>query len=85
MILKFDGKEVDYFEKFPRHVERVGISLSGGADSALILYLLAKEIQDREQETRIYPIHGYDVTRKNVHSWEAAERVIGSVKYHLRD
>ena len=85
MILKFDGKTVDYFEKFPRHVERVGISLSGGADSALILYLLAKEMQDREQETYIYPIHGYDVSRKNVYSWKAAEAVISSVKYHLRD
>ena len=85
MSLKFDGKTVDYFEKFPRHVERVGISLSGGADSALILYLLAKEIQDREQETRIYPIHGYDVSRTNVHSWEAAEAVISTIKYELRD
>jgi len=85
MILKFDGKEVDYFEKFPRHIERVGISLSGGADSALILYLLAKEIQDRDQPTYIYPIHGYDVSRKKAQSWKVAEAVIGSVKYHLRD
>ena len=49
MILK-DDKEttVDYFSKFPSNIENIGLSLSGGMDSALILWCLVEMLRGRE-------------------------------------
>lgn len=80
-----NGNQIDYFERFPNNIKSIGISLSGGVDSALILYLLAKMIKDRNQISYIYPIHGYDISRKNVHSYTTAERVVNVIKYELND
>ena len=85
MILTDSTQTVDYFERFPSDIVNIGLSLSGGADSALILYFLTKMIQERNQRSFIYPIHGYDIARKNVHSYEAAEAVIDSVRDLLND
>lgn len=85
MILKHNKDTVDYFDRFPSDITNIGLSLSGGTDSALILFLLAKMIKERNQNSFIYPIHGYDVARKNVHSYKAAESIISHVKYLLND
>lgn len=69
---------IDYFKKFPDNIENIGISLSGGTDSALILYMLVQMIIERDQVglVHIYPIHGYDTVRTQTYSWEAAEAIV---------
>lgn len=69
---------LDYFYDLPKHVNKVGLNLSGGADSALILYSLAKisKLPD------IYPIHGYDLNRKIAKSYEAVDKVVDYVRSH---
>ena len=60
--------------------DRIGIWLSGGADSALGLYLL----QLFNVKTRILPIHGFDTRRmeegQTFHSDMATENVIKKIK-----
>lgn len=61
MILESNGVILDFFEDFPRDVKNIGLNLSGGADSALILYLLVEMIKERNQtEVKIYPFHGIE-------------------------
>ena len=85
MILSDGNTQITYFKNFPTDIKNIGLSLSGGTDSALILFLLTKMIKERNQSSFIYPIHGYDIARKNVHSYEAAQAVIDRVKDLLDD
>lgn len=80
MILEHDGIEVDFFDKFPRDLHKVGIFLSGGADSALILYLLVKMADERNQELKIYPINGFEVTSPDCDSEKAAKSIIEFIR-----
>jgi len=41
---------------FPKHIQKIGIKLSGGLDSSLILYLVCKYIQDENVDASIVPI-----------------------------
>ena len=43
--------------------DKIAISMSGGLDSSLLTYLLCKEISDKKQNTKVYPLHGIDNTR----------------------
>jgi|GEM_PF-2041192 hypothetical protein len=67
MILEYDGVVVDFFEKFPAHWKNIGIHVSGGADSALILYCTALMIHSRDQlnEVKIWPTISYDAAAPN--------------------
>ncbi len=89
MILKDDkGTTVDYFSKFPYEIENIGLSLSGGMDSALILWCLVEMLRGREhlgKGVKIWCTHGYDIKRTKTHSYEAAQRVLDWVKWHQRD
>lgn len=60
----------------------MGLYLSGGADSALTLFRLAKMIDDKKQSHRmeIYPIHGYDIRRTTARSFEAVDRIVQYVR-----
>ena len=50
MILKDDkGTVVDYFWNFPYDIKNIGFSLSGGMDSALILWCLVEMLRGRQQ------------------------------------
>lgn len=40
----------------------IGLSMSGGADSTLLCYLIAKSIDEKELNTTIIPYNGYDVS-----------------------
>ena len=45
------------------NTDKIAISMSGGLDSSLLTYLLCKEISDKKQNTKVYPLHGIDNTR----------------------
>ena len=89
MILKDDkGTVVDYFWNFPYDIKNIGLSLSGGMDSALILWCLVEMLRGRQhlaKDTKIWCTHGYDITRTKTHSYEAAQRVLDWVKWHQKD
>ena len=40
----------------------IGISMSGGADSTMLCYLLANTIQARNLNIEIQPYNGYDIS-----------------------
>jgi len=64
-----------YFDDFPHDVKSIGLSLSGGTDSALAFYWLLKVLSERGQQTKVYAMHGYDTNRKVARSYEVADRV----------
>ena len=41
--------------------QSIGISMSGGADSTLLCYLLAKTIKEKKLNIKIQPYNGYDL------------------------
>jgi len=41
---------------FPKHVKKIGMKLSGGLDSSLMLYMVCKYIQDENIDATIIPI-----------------------------
>ena len=88
MILKDDkGTFVDYFWEFPNY-KNIGLSLSGGMDSALILWCLVEMLRGRQhlaEGAKIWCMHGYDINRTKTHSYEAAQRVLDWVKWHQKD
>ena len=45
----------------PYNSKIVGLSMSGGADSTMLCYLLAKTIQEERLNTIIQPFNGYDI------------------------
>lgn len=66
MILEYNGQTVDFFYKLFNETQftKIGIWLSGGADSAFCLWWLAKIINDNElYEYSIVPVHGVDEAR----------------------
>lgn len=42
---------------FPKNAKRIGLTFSGGADSTLLLFILANIVKEHNLETKIYPIH----------------------------
>jgi hypothetical protein len=70
---------MQYFDNYPNN-ENIGLSLSGGADSALLLYLFAKMINDRKESTQIHCIHGHDISYVHQQSSDAATRVVEYVQ-----
>lgn len=80
MILTDDTITLDFFEVFPRSYKKVGVQLSGGADSALMLFLLIKMAQERGDEVSIYPITGYDVSDPDMTTYQVAENIINWIK-----
>lgn len=81
MILEHDGQSVDFYDKFPRTAKNIGISLSGGLDSSLILYLLVKMIQERnDDDVTIYPIVCYDVDNESIDEPYTVQRIINWIE-----
>ena len=60
MKLNVDDVSIDFFN-FNTQNLKIGIAVSGGADSALLLYLTAKYVKDAE----IIPWSGYEIENKN--------------------
>ena len=84
MILEYDGQIVDFFDKFPSKISAIGVQLSGGADSSLMLYLLVKMIQNRNDcdRVKIYPIVCYDVQAKNIDEPNVVANVIKWIEHN---
>lgn len=82
MILEHDGTTLKFFEEFPKDWSRVGLLLSGGADSALILYLLVKMSQERNQDILIFPATVYDVSTPFIATYQSAENIIDWVTHN---
>jgi len=84
MILEHDGIVLDFFDRFPRHYKNIGLQMSGGADSSLILFCLVKMLHERGQSdsVNIWPSTVYDLEEKEVKSYIAAENVIDYVRKH---
>ena len=82
MILEHDGIRLDFFERFPRHYKNIGIQVSGGADSSLLLYCLVKMLNERGQadSVKIWPCSLYDTELPETKSPEIAQNVIDWVK-----
>lgn len=79
MILEDDkGNIVDYFDKLPD--KPIALELSGGTDSALILYCLGMTYKNKSYKSKIYPLHGYDLVRQTAISWKTAEDVTRWIK-----
>lgn len=63
MNFEFEDQVLDF--TIPDNYKDIGVMVSGGADSALLLYLLVKQIKDRELDinlhilTSSYAIRGY--------------------------
>lgn len=82
------GNKLDYFDKFPQN-ENIGISLSGGADSALLLFFFIKMVYERKDfNIKIYPIHGYDANRKaqianDCESWVIANNIVNWMRHYF--
>jgi NH3-dependent NAD+ synthetase len=53
---------MQYFDNYPNN-ENIGLSLSGGADSALLLYLFAKMINDRKESTQMFSRNNFHVKK----------------------
>lgn len=74
MILEYNNITVDFFDKFPPDIKKVILYLSGGADSALILYFLS------QLNIEIFPLHGYEVSQPELDSISAAQNIIDWVR-----
>lgn len=86
MILNYNNTTVDYFDKLPTDLEHVAVSTSGGLDSALALYCLAKEISDRKQyTTEIHPYHLFDLNLKKLDTRINATDVVNYVSKSFPD
>ena len=92
MILEYDNKKVDFFQKiFTENivvkvydefctVRKLGVWISGGADSAFSLWYMAKCINDNKLwDFELIPIHGHDTARV-VDSRISANAVVDYVK-----
>ncbi len=54
MIIK--NSQQDIIINFPKYIKKIGVKISGGVDSALILYIVCKYIQDENHDVSIVPI-----------------------------
>lgn len=63
-----------------KNIKNIGLELSGGVDSAYILFLLCKFFITNKTSHRILPIHGFDEKRKYANSIAAAQAVIDVIK-----
>jgi len=89
MILEYDGKTVnwfhDYFVNHPEH-KKIGMWLSGGADSAFTLWWLCKCITDNNLKGyTIFCLHGRDTSRTENNSSEVAHEIVLYIKSLFSD
>lgn len=68
--------------EIPKHVKRIGVSMSGGADSAILCYLLAKQIKEQNLTIKLHPISAIFAVRP--WSYDHARMAIGVIKKELQ-
>ena len=54
----FKNSQDDYKMSIDSSITRIGLKISGGADSALVAYMLAKYAEAERPDLKIYPITG---------------------------
>ena len=68
---------VDFWDPYPRlnDFKKIGINLSGGTDSALVMFFTLKELEKRKSDACIVPITGvHNLRPTNI--WNAEEIVL---------
>lgn len=64
MIFKNSQDDVVFDENsIPKYISKIGIKISGGADSAIVCYMLAKYLQEERPNIQVFPITGVSDTR----------------------
>lgn len=83
MILEHNGKTVNWFDinfKHRARYKKIGMWLSGGADSAFTLWYLTKIIsQNSFLNYSIYCLHGWDTARTENNSADTARNIVDYV------
>ena len=74
MKYKTQYGDLDFWDPYPslNKFKKIGINLSGGADSALVMFMTCREIVERKLDTTIVPITGVDEKRPT-NIWNARE------------
>jgi hypothetical protein len=68
--------------KIPDGVKAIGVSMSGGADSSILCYLLAKQIKEQQLDVIIHPISARFAIRP--WSYDHAKRVVNFIASDLK-
>ena len=80
MLLKANNQTVDFFDFDYSKYKKMGVSLSGGSDSALLFYLMAKHLKN----VQIVPWSAYeqsdDPLRERPLTIEAAEKIVDWIR-----
>ena len=76
MLYKSRYGNVNFWEPHQNlnNFKNIGINLSGGVDSAFLMYMTCKELQERESDASIIPITGVHNSRPT-NEWNAREIV----------
>ena len=77
---------MEYTDKFgqiarleiPSGVKNIAVSMSGGADSSLLCYLLAKQIKEQGLDIKIFPVSAVFAVRP--WSYDTAARIIKRIE-----
>lgn len=64
--------------EIPAGVKNIAVSMSGGADSSLLCYLLAKQIKEQNLDIKIFPISAIFAVRP--WSYETAIKVVKTIE-----
>ena len=72
-----EAGDLDFWDPYPKlnDFKMIGINLSGGADSALVMFMTCRELEKRNSDAMIVPITGVDKTRPT-NIWNAEEIVL---------
>jgi hypothetical protein len=66
----------------PKQAKRIGVSMSGGADSTMLCYLLAKQIKEQNLDVKIHPISAKFKVRP--WSYSLADKAVTYIKDDLQ-
>ena len=74
MIYESKYGTVDFWDPYPRlnEFKKIGINLSGGADSSLVTFMVCKELTERESNAQVNFITGVHNARPT-NEWNARE------------
>ena len=81
MLIKNDNIELEF--SLPEHMTDVGIRISGGLDSAIILYILCIYITETNRDIKILPMTTNDWTKPYQVKW--ATRVLNWMQNQFPD
>lgn len=76
MIYSNEYGQVNFMDEYPELYERkkIGINLSGGVDSAFVMFMTLQKIIEKDLDVKVIPITGVDLVRPT-NEWNAREIV----------